>query len=68
MVAAQRGKKNKKTSESNRDIRLDLCGIDMDPAKRQVAKLSLYNIWGKFAKKKKKELTQTSIVKHPNVI
>ena len=45
-------------------IQLDVSKIEVNPAKRQVAKLCLNSFWGKFAQRN--DLAQTTIVTDPN--
>ncbi|KAM9703389.1 uncharacterized protein ACNS7B_002119 [Menidia menidia] len=47
----------------NQGIRLNPDKIEVNPAKRQVAKLCLNSFWGKFAQRK--DLPQTTIVSKP---
>ncbi|KAM9741015.1 uncharacterized protein ACNS7B_012259 isoform 1-T1 [Menidia menidia] len=48
----------------NQGIRLDPDKIEVNPAKRQVAKLCLNSFWGKFAQRS--DLAQTTIVSQPD--
>lgn len=50
--------------KENQGVELDPAKISLNPAKRQVAKLCLNSLWGKFAQKN--DQTQTTIVKHPD--
>ncbi|KAM4525040.1 uncharacterized protein PAE49_001105 [Odontesthes bonariensis] len=45
-------------------IQLDIDKIEVNPAKRQVAKLCLNSFWGKFAQRN--DLSQTSIISDPD--